>query len=277
LPELPEVETVRRDLDPALTGRRIKSVVVTRDRAVRRQPHEEFVALLRGRTFARVRRHGKFLIFDLDDGDAMIGHLRMSGQLRIASRRDEMAKHTHVVIDLDNGSQLRFVDPRTFGELFIDTLEGDRPTALRSLGPDAIARISDAAFHARLVGGRRMSTVKAALLDQSTVAGIGNIYADEALFAARVHPLRIAPSITLDESAAIRSQVQKILRAAIKSRGTTFDDFAYVDAYGRRGRFAPKVYGREGKPCVRCGTAVEKLVVAQRGTHVCPACQPCAT
>ena len=277
MPELPEVETVRRHLDPALTGRRIKAVAVTRDRAVRRQPHAEFVALLRGRRFEGVRRHGKFLIFDLDDGDAMIGHLRMSGQLRIASRRDEMAKHTHVVVDLDDGSQLRFVDPRTFGELFVDSLVGNRPTSLAHLGPDAIARISDASFHARLVGQRRLSTVKAALLDQTTVAGVGNIYADEALFAAGVHPLRVAPSIEFDEAAAIRSHMQKILRAAIRSRGTTFDDFAYVDAYGRRGRFTPKVYGREGKPCIRCGLPVEKLVVAQRGTHVCPACQPCAT
>jgi formamidopyrimidine-DNA glycosylase len=276
LPELPEVETVRRDLAPALTGRRIKSVAVTRDRAVRRQPHDEFVALLRGRVINDVRRHGKFLIFDLDDGDAMIGHLRMSGQLRIARRDDALMKHTHVVIDLDDGSQLRFVDPRTFGELYIDALDGTRPRSLAHLGPDAIARISDAAFYQRLVGQRRVSNVKSALLDQTTVAGVGNIYADEALFAARVHPRRVAPSITLDEAAAIRAHLQKILRAAIKSRGTTFDDFAYVDAYGRRGAFTPKVYGRAEKPCVRCGNPIAKLVVANRGTHVCPACQPFA-
>jgi formamidopyrimidine-DNA glycosylase len=276
LPELPEVETVRRDLAPALTGRRIKSVAVTRDRAVRRQPHAEFAAMLRGRTFAGVRRHGKFLIFDLDDGEAMIGHLRMSGQLRIAARRDLLLKHTHVVVDLDDGSQLRFVDPRTFGELYLDELDGERPRSLAHLGPDAIARISDAKFHDRLVGQRRLSTVKSALLDQTTVAGVGNIYADEALFAAKVHPQRVAPSITRDESAAIRENLQKILRAAIRSRGTTFDDFAYVDAYGRRGRFTPQVYGRAEKPCVRCGTPITKLVVAQRGTHVCETCQASA-
>jgi formamidopyrimidine-DNA glycosylase len=276
LPELPEVETVRRDLAPALTGRRIKSVVVTRDRAVRRQPHDEFAAVLRGRTIDDVRRHGKFLIFDLGDGDAMIGHLRMSGQLRIARRKDEMIKHTHVVVDLDDGSQLRFVDPRTFGELYIDELVGERPRSLAHLGPDAVARISDAAFHERLVGQRRLSNVKSALLDQTTVAGVGNIYADEALFAAQVHPQRVAPSITLDEAAAIRANLQKTLRAAIKSRGTTFDDFAYVDAYGRRGGFTPKVYGRAGKPCVRCGDPITKLVVAQRGTHVCETCQASA-
>ena len=269
MPELPEVETVRRDLDPALSGRRIKSVVVTRDRAVRRQPHDEFIGLLRGRTFVSVRRHGKFLIFDLDDGDAMIGHLRMSGQLRIANRRDELVKHTHVVIDLDNGSQLRFIDPRTFGELWTDALDGERPHSLKHLGPDALER----GTLTRLSGSRN---IKSVLLDQTVVAGVGNIYADEALFASRLHPLRPVGSVLPDEVKTLRRELGKILRAAITSRGTTFDDFAYVDAYGRRGAFTPKVYGRAGKPCVRCGTPVEKLVVAQRGTHVCPTCQPFA-
>ncbi|HVT76694.1 MAG TPA: bifunctional DNA-formamidopyrimidine glycosylase/DNA-(apurinic or apyrimidinic site) lyase [Acidimicrobiales bacterium] len=273
MPELPEVETVRRGLAPALTGRRIDSLAVTRDRAVRRQPHAEFVATVRGRTIREVRRHGKFLIFDLGGGDAIVGHLRMSGQLRIASPADDVAKHTHVVVDLDDGSQLRFVDPRTFGELYVDELVGDRPRSLAHLGPDAIARITDRAFHERLVGQRRRATVKAALLDQTTVAGVGNIYADEALFAARIHPQRPVTSVTAGDAAALRTNLQRILRAAVASRGTTFDDFAYVDAYGRRGRFVPQIYGRADRPCVRCGTPIAKLVVAQRGTHVCPTCQ----
>ncbi len=221
-----------------------------------------------------VRRHGKFLIVDLDE-DVLVGHLRMSGQLRVARPADEMAKHTHVVVDLDDGSQLRFVDPRTFGELFVDEVDDDgRPHALRSLGPDALTRLTDRVFHERLVGGRRTSTVKAALLDQTTVAGVGNIYADEALFAAGLAPTRLAPTVTLEDSAALRREVSRILRAAIKARGTTFDDFAYVDAFGRRGGFTPQVYGREGLPCPRCHRPIEKTVVAQRGTHFCPSCQP---
>jgi formamidopyrimidine-DNA glycosylase len=274
LPELPEVETVRRDLESALRGRRIKSVAVTRDRAVRRQTHDEFVAMLQGRRIDGVRRHGKFLIVELDDGDVMVGHLRMSGQLRVTRRNDELAKHTHVVIDLDDRLQLRFVDPRTFGELFIDTVTTTgRPQSLVHLGPDALERFTAAAFHARLVGTRN---VKTALLDQTIVAGVGNIYADEALFAAGLHPLRRVDSLNLAEATDLRREMTRILRAAIKSRGTTFDDFAYVDAYGRRGGFTPKVYGRAGKPCVRCSTPIERLVVAQRGTHVCPTCQACA-
>jgi formamidopyrimidine-DNA glycosylase len=270
LPELPEVETVRRDLDPALRGRTITGVAITRDRAVRRQPHDAFIGLLRGRRIDGVRRHGKFLIFDLDDETAVIGHLRMSGQLRVNQQADLLLKHTHVVVDLDDGSQLRFVDPRTFGELYLDEIDGARPRSLAHLGPDALERMSAAAFHARLKGNRN---IKSVLLDQETVAGVGNIYADEALFAASIHPQRLASSISLDEASSLRKHLGQILRAAIKNRGTTFDDFAYVDAYGRRGAFTPKVYGRAGKPCVRCKTPIEKLVVAQRGTHICPACQ----
>lgn len=231
--------------------------------------------MLRARRIDGVRRHGKFLILDLDDDLALVGHLRMSGQLRIAQPSDALVKHTHVVVDLDDGSQLRFVDPRTFGELFVDELDSDgRPRSLAHLGPDALERITAAAFHSLFVGTRN---VKAVLLDQRIVAGIGNIYADEALFASGLHPLRRVDSLSLTETASLRGEMTRILRLAIKSRGTTFDDFAYVDAYGRRGRFTPKVYGRAGKRCASCSTLIEKLVVAQRGTHVCPTCQPAAT
>ena len=274
MPELPEVETVRRDLEPALLGRRVEAVLVTRDRAVRRQAHAEFVARLGGATIAGVRRHGKFLIVDLEGNEALVGHLRMSGQLRISAPDEELAKHTHVVVDLDDGMQLRFVDPRTFGELFVDELEGDgRPRALRALGPDALARSTDTAFHARLVGARRTSSVKASLLDQSTIAGVGNIYADEALFAAGLAPMRLAPTITWEEAKILRRHMRRILQSAIKARGSSID--SYVDAYGRAGAYAlrHKVYGREDQPCVRCGTPVQRLVVAQRGTHFCPRCQ----
>ncbi len=251
-------------------------MAVTRDRAVRRQPHEEFVARLRGRGITAVRRHGKFLIVDLDE-DVLVGHLRMSGQLRIAQSGDELVTHTHVVIDLDDGSQLRFVDPRTFGELFVDELNGDgRPNALRGLGPDALVRMADAAFHERLVGHRRTSTVKAALLDQRTIAGVGNIYADEALFAAALAPHRLATSVTLGEAGALRRHLTRILRSAIKARGSTFKDEGYLDAYGKPGGYAlaHRVYGRDGLPCPRCRTPIQRVVVAQRGTHFCPSCQP---
>ena len=277
MPELPEVETVRSDLAPFLRGQVVRAVAVTRDRAVRRQPHADFIAALRGRRFTDVRRHGKFLIVDVDDHDALVVHLRMSGQLRVAKPRDELVKHTHVVIDLDNGTQLRFVDPRTFGEMFVDPLdEHRRPRALRALGPDAVNdKLSAAAFHSVLLGGRTTSTVKAALLDQNALAGVGNLYADEALFAARVHPRRLAPSITLEEATAIRKELRRILTAAIKARGSSFNDEGYVDAYGNPGGFAlkHKVYGQPDKPCPRCGTPIQKTVVAQRGTHFCPSCQ----
>jgi formamidopyrimidine-DNA glycosylase len=135
------------------------------------------------------------------------------------------------------------------------------------LGPDALAR----GTLTRLVGKRN---VKSVLLDQTVVAGVGNIYADEALFASRIHPLRTVDSVGPDELKVLRRELGKVLRSAIRARGTTFDDFAYVDAYGRRGAFTPKVYGRDGQPCIRCGGPITKLVVAQRGTHVCDVCQP---
>lgn len=277
MPELPEVETVRRDLEPFLRGRVVREVAVTRDRAVRRQPHASFILGLRGRRLTDVRRHGKFLIIDVGGDDALVVHLRMSGQLRVAQPSDEMVKHTHVVIDLDNDTQLRFVDPRTFGEMFVDTLdEHGRPLALRTLGPDAVNdKVSASAFHSILLGGRTTATVKAALLDQNSLAGVGNLYADEALFAAGVHPRRLAASISLEEATLIRKELRRILTAAIKARGSSFSDEGYVDAYGNPGSFAlkHKVYGRPDKPCPRCGTPIEKAVVAQRGTHFCPSCQ----
>ena len=247
-------------------------VSVTRDRAVRRQPIPDFIVALRGRTIDGVRRHGKFLIVDLDGTDALVAHLRMSGQLRVARPDDELLKHTHVVVDFDDGSQLRFVDPRTFGELFVDRLDGDRPVALQGLGPDAVdPRLTAARLHHQLTRGRRISTIKAALLDQRAVAGVGNIYADEALFAAGLHPKRSASTLTPDEASELRREMRRILIAAIKARGTTFSD--YVDAYGSVGRNRPQVYGRDGQPCVRCGAPIEKTVIAQRGTHFCPNCQ----
>ena len=250
----------------------MKAVSVTRDRAVRRQPHADFVAGLRGRTIGGVRRHGKYLFADLGH-DALVVHLRMSGQLRVASPQDALVKHTHVVIDLDNKTQLRFVDPRTFGEMFLDELDDGRPRALATLGPDAMSPISAKAFHALLAN--RSVAVKAALLDQQTIAGIGNLYADEALFAARVHPKRPASTITADEAGLIRRHVQRIMKAAIAARGSSFKDEGYVDAFGRPGSFAAqhKVYGQPGKPCPVCATPIEKTVVAQRGTHFCPSCQ----
>ncbi len=266
---------MRRDLEPFLTGRTVRDVTITRDRAVRRQPHAEFVAALRGRSFTGVRRHGKYLIVDLDGDDALVAHLRMSGQLRAARPEDARATHTHVVFDLDNGTQLRFVDPRTFGELFVDPVDAEaRPYALRSLGPDAVdPRLTAAALQLRLCGARRTSTIKAALLDQKAVAGVGNIYADEALFAAGIHPRRLAVSLTAPEAVALRRSLRRILNASIKAGGSSLSD--YVGAYGQQGDYVRqhKVYGRAGQPCPRCATPVERVVLAQRGTHLCPNCQ----
>ena len=204
-----------------------------------------------------------------------IAHLRMSGQLRVSDPGQDVAKHTHVVIDLDNGAQLRFVDPRTFGELFVDPVDDDgRPASMRALGPDAVdPGLTAKRLHAQLTMGRHISPLKAALLDQHAVAGVGNIYADEALFAARLHPRQPAASLTVEQAGRLRKHMVRILNAAITARGSSLSD--YVDAYGRQGSFVSRhqVYGRAGQPCPSCGAPIEKTVIAQRGTHFCASCQ----
>lgn len=262
-----------------LPGCRARRVDVTGRRSVRRQPVPEFVAALSGRRFGAVGRHGKFLVLAFDDAEreALVIHLRMSGQVRLAATGDERAKHTHVVVDLGKGRELRFVDPRTFGELFVDRLDATgRPHALAALGPDAVdPRLTAAALRTNITAGRRSLGLKAALLDQRVLAGVGNIYADEALFAARLRPDRPAASLTPHEARALHAGLRRILRAAIAARGSTFADAAYVDTRGVAGGYAARhlVYGRTDQPCATCGTPIRRIVVAARGTHFCPSCQ----
>lgn len=278
LPELPEVETVRRDLAEVIPGRTVTKVTVSGARSVRRQDRVEFERLVTGRRFGQVSRHGKFLVLSLDDGpEALVVHLRMSGQVRLHRSSDEVAKHTHVVFDLGGFGQMRFVDPRTFGELFVDTLDDDgRPSQLVHLGPDALDdRLTAAVLHRRVTAGRRSLGLKAALLDQRVLAGVGNLYADEALFAARLRPSRPAAAFSRDDAGLVRRELRRILRAAIAARGSSFADAAYVDTRGVTGGYATRhqVYGRAGQPCPACGTTILRIVVAARGTHLCPSCQ----
>ena len=270
---------MRRDLAAELPGRRTVRVEVTGKRSVRRQPVADFVAALTGRRFGPVGRHGKFLVLALDDGadDALVIHLRMSGQVRLAPRDEERAKHTHVVVDLGEGDEMRFVDPRTFGELFVDPLDDrGRPFALGAMGPDAVDPLLTArVLRDRITAGRRSLGLKAALLDQRVLAGVGNIYADEALFAARLRPDRPAATLAAAEAGVLHRSLRRILGAATKARGSSFADVAYVDTLGRPGRYGTRhrVYGRADQPCPRCGTAIRRIVLTGRGTHFCPSCQ----
>ncbi len=279
VPELPEVETVRGDLEARVVGRCVVRASVTGARTVRRQRPTELCAALEGRAFSAIRRKGKYLLAGLDDGAVLVVHLRMSGQLRLVPAGEHAggtAPHTHAVLGLDDASELRFVDPRTFGELFVTSEIGPDgvPTALSGLGVDPITDGLDAARLATLLRSRH-TALKAFLLDQRGVAGIGNIYADEICFAARLRPDRRTESLRPDEVSRLRDAVLDVLAAAVAHRGSTLRDERYRDLGGARGSYQDHhaVYGRAGEPCLRCATVVVGSRVAGRSAHFCPSCQ----
>ncbi len=277
VPELPEVETVRRGLERSVIGQRVLTVTVTGRRTIRRQSPAEFVEALTGRRLAVAGRRGKYLLVGLDDGATLVVHLRMSGQLlHVASPDEPLVPHTHVRIGLEDGSELRFVDPRTFGELFV-AAEHDgagRPVALAALGIDPLVDGLGPARLARLLATRRTS-LKAFLLDQHTLAGIGNLYADEILFRARLRPDRATSSLSPADVRRLTGAIRNVLAEAVELRGSSLRDARYRDLEGGLGEFQGRhaVYGRAGEPCLRCGSTVERAKLAGRSAHFCAACQ----
>jgi formamidopyrimidine-DNA glycosylase len=280
MPELPEVETIVRDLRPQLAGRRIESVQLTRDPAIRkrlvRYPNPtKFVRTLRGRTIRSVERRGKYLVMPLDnDGERLVVHLGMTGHLRVWEPEEAPVKHTHFRALLDSGLELRYDDPRQFGRLLLGTQ--DELVAARAfparLGPEPIhGDLTEAEFE-RIVKSRRRP-IKSALLDQSFLAGVGNIYADEACFRAGIRPSRWTHRLTARERRALYSAIQEVLENGIAERGSSIIN--YVDAFGVRGGNQEKllVYGRSGEPCVTCGTPLQGTRLAGRGTVYCRKCQ----
>ena len=280
MPELPEVETIVQDLRPQLAGRRIESVQLTRDPAVRdrlvRYPKATtFIRRLRGRTIRSVERRGKYLVMPLDkDGERLVVHLGMTGHLRVWEPEEAPVKHTHFRALLDSGLELRYDDPRQFGRLLLGTQEAliaGRAFPAR-LGPEPIHGDLTAAEFDRIVKSRRRP-IKAALLDQSFLAGVGNIYADEACFRAGIRPSRWTHRLTGRERRALYSAIQEVLENSIAARGSSIIN--YVDAFGLRGTNQEKllVYGRSGEPCIKCGTPLQGTRLAGRGTVYCRKCQ----
>ncbi|HVH66009.1 MAG TPA: bifunctional DNA-formamidopyrimidine glycosylase/DNA-(apurinic or apyrimidinic site) lyase [Candidatus Acidoferrum sp.] len=280
MPELPEVETVVRDLRPQLSGRTIASVSLTPDpailgRLVRYPLPGKFMRRLRGRTIRTVERRGKYIVLPLDEnGTRFVVHLGMTGHLRVWEPEGAPVRHTHFRAILDSGLELRYDDQRQFGRLLLGTQE--ELVAARAfparLGPEPIhGDLTDAEFD-RLVRARRRP-VKSALLDQSFLAGVGNIYADEACFRAGIRPSRWTHRLTLRERRALYSAIQEVLENSIAARGSSIIN--YVDAFGIRGRNQERllVYGRGGEPCLRCGTPLQATRLAGRGTVYCRKCQ----
>lgn len=279
MPELPEVETVRRGLEARVVGRRIDSVEVGRERAVRRTSAREVIDGLTGTTIVAADRRGKYLVGRLDSGDALMIHLRMSGQLLLAAAGTPRPSHTHVVLDLvgEPAEELWFVDPRTFGEVVVfdpDHVDVEVPE-LATMGIDPLADGLDPPTLAALLRGRRRQ-LKALLLDQHVIAGIGNIYADEILHAARVHPGRRSDTLRGAEVRRLHAAIHDVLTAAIGAGGSTLGNNQYVDLMGSGGSYQEdhRVYGRAGERCVTCGRGIVRRAVTNgRSTYWCPVCQ----
>ena len=278
MPELPEVEVVRRGLDGTVTGRIIDRVSVTHPRSVRRHAPggEDFAARLTGRRVAGTARRGKYLWLPLDSGEAILAHLGMSGQLLVEPRERPDEAHLRVRLTFaDDGPELRFVDQRTFGGLALQPLTGEGiPAAVAHIARDPLdAAFDEPAFLAAL--RRRRTGLKRALLDQRLVSGVGNIYADEALWRARLHYARATDTLPASSARAAIAAAREVMGEALEQGGTSFDAF-YVNVNGQSGYFdrSLQVYGRAGSPCGRCGTTIRREAFMNRSSYLCPRCQP---
>ena len=277
MPELPEVETVRRGLDKWVAGRTIATVDVLHPRAIRRHAPgaSDFSDALAGRRVGPVRRRGKYLWLPLDETDALIGHLGMSGQLLM--RPDDAPDEIHLRVRFrftDGGPELRFVDQRTFGGLAVSPGGAVLPRELAHIALDPVdPSFVDEMFVATL--RRKHTEIKRALLDQSLISGVGNIYADEALWRAKLHGARPTDRLTRPAVRNLLAHVRDVLHEAISQGGTSFDAL-YVNVNGESGYFDRElaVYGREGEPCRRCGAPVRREAFMNRSSFSCPKCQP---
>lgn len=275
MPELPEVETYVRELAPLLRGRQVLDATVSWPRTIALPAAEEFIAQIAGQRFADFSRRGKYMLLGLADGLTLIVHLRMTGHLRIVAGDAAVDAHTHVVMRLDNGQRLIFQDARKFGRMW---LVADPAPVLAHLGPEPLSVDFSADYLTMKLHGRS-APIKALLLDQSLVAGVGNIYADESLFRARLHPLRPAGTLHPSEVAALHGAIQEVLRLGVARAGSSLGGSSlqnYSRPGGAPGGFQEEfqVFRRTGQPCAQCGAPIERIVVAQRGTHYCPHCQP---
>ncbi|MEW6182663.1 MAG: DNA-formamidopyrimidine glycosylase [Bacillota bacterium] len=272
MPELPEVETIRRQLNDKITGLTIVDCTVYLEKTVKTPSPEVFKNEVRGRKIVGVARRGKYLLFSLDGGRSLVAHLRMTGQLIWENDDRPLPRHTHLVFHLDRG-RLRLTDLRQFARVsLLAAANGDTEAGLDKLGPEPLGAEFSETYLADLLRNSKRR-LKPLLLDQKAVAGVGNIYADESLHRAGLHPDRVAGGLSARETRALYFAVKEVLEEGIAHRGTSLRN--YVDADGRRGTHQDflKVHGRVGRPCPRCGCPVQKIRLAGRGTYFCPQCQ----
>ncbi len=276
MPELPEVEVVRRGLARYVVGATVERVRVLHPRSVRRHVAgiADFEAELADQRIVAVRRRGKYLWLALDSGDAVLGHLGMSGQLLIQPRTAAAERHLRVTFELDAGRDLRFVDQRTFGGLLLSRDGAELPPEIAHIARDPLDPLfADQEFASAV--GRRHTGIKRALLDQNLISGVGNIYADEALWAAHLHYARPTETLNRAEIGRVLDNVRAVMTRALDAGGTSFDAL-YVNVNGESGYFDRSLaaYGQEGRPCPRCGSPIRRDAFMNRSSYTCPSCQP---
>lgn len=271
MPELPEVETIRLTLLQKLVGAKILSGEILHEKMVLGISAADFLNRVAGKTIAGLERRGKYLLLELSEGLVIGVHLRMTGRLSVEKAEHPIAKATYFRLLLDNGTEFRFNDQRKFGKVFLFE-QGNPPESLLKIGPEPLSPEFTASILKKRFG-RRSLAIKKALLNQEIIAGIGNIYADEALFVSGIHPARPVNTLTEGEIEALFQAIRQVLRESIENRGTTFRD--YRDGEGHAGAYQNRlrVYGQKGKTCPKCGGLIVKMNFGGRGTHFCPLCQ----
>jgi len=278
--ELPEVEVMKRDLEKDVVGRKISDAEVRSSknamRIIRRHgKRKEFTDAVEGHKFTKVERRGKYLLMHLDGGEVLVVHFGMSGQFIRGTKRVPLPQHTHVVLTFAQGGDLRYVDPRTFGEMFVTTADDlGKVKELQHIAIDPL----DHVFTWNAFGGAlasRAAKMKQLLMDQKFISGLGNIYSDEVLFAAGLRYDRMSDTLSSQEVRRLYRAMQEVLQESIRYRGTTLEDEAYVDLFGKPGEFQNelKVYGRAGLPCRRCRTPIQAVKISGRNAYFCPRCQ----
>jgi formamidopyrimidine-DNA glycosylase len=270
MPELPEVETIRTELAPHIIGRNIKGVTLLWDRIVREPSAKEFRSRITGQKITGLARRGKYLLVNLSSGDLLVIHLKLTGSLLVGRDSSEPPRFTRAIIHLDRGIDIFFRDPRKFGLM---RLVKDKASVVGELGPEPLEQGFTLGLLQKLLA-KRQAPIKALLCDQNFIAGIGNMYADEALFAARIHPLRTGASLSHTEIGRLHKAICQVLTAGIGHQGASVQNYYRPDGTTGTAHFEFKVAHGRGKNCPVCGTPIERIVVRGRGTYFCPRCQP---
>jgi formamidopyrimidine-DNA glycosylase len=274
LPELPEVETIKSGLNKQIKGLRITNVKVKLPKIIKNSSVQEFTNLVTGKVVEEIRRRAKYLIITISSNLSIIIHLKLTGQLIYCDTNTPLDKYTHVVFFFDNKHELRYNDMRQFGSIMVAP-DSQLPelSALGELGPEPLAEDFTLSRFNALLQKRKQAKIKPLLMNQNFIAGIGNLYADEILFYAKIHPLQKVSNLTATQIAKIYQGIREILTDAIKHRGTSVD--SYVDAEGKKGGHVPylQAYRREGQPCYRCTTPIQRIKIGNRSAYFCPKCQ----